>query len=53
VSRPAAARDTADTAAGASARTLRPLIVALLIVLGLNLAFAVLTLVFQDRILDY
>ncbi|MDT7658094.1 MAG: hypothetical protein QOF38_2809 [Pseudonocardiales bacterium] len=53
MSRPAAATDTADTAAGASARTLRPLIVALLIVLGLNLAFAVLTIVFQDRILDY
>ncbi|MDT7644416.1 MAG: hypothetical protein QOC75_1416, partial [Pseudonocardiales bacterium] len=57
MSRPAAAIDTADTAdtpdTAASARTLRPMIVALLIVLGLNLAFAVLTLVFQDRILDY
>jgi hypothetical protein len=54
VSRPSAPRATADTAdTAASARTLRPLIVALLIVLGLNLAFAVLTIVFQDRILDY
>jgi hypothetical protein len=52
VNRPAAATVT-DSDADADARTLRPLIVALLIVLGLNLAFAVLTIVFQDRILEY
>jgi hypothetical protein len=45
--------DTKDTDTDTDGQAARTLIVALLVVLGLNLAFAVLTIVFHDQVLDY